>query len=61
MHAPGIEVLGLLPDEAACITTFAVARGVHAAAPDDALRTVLAFLNSEPATVVKRRHGMEPA
>jgi molybdate transport system substrate-binding protein len=61
MHAPGIEVLGLLPDEAACITTFAVARGVHATAPDDVLRTVLAFLNSEPAAAVKRRHGMDPA
>jgi molybdate transport system substrate-binding protein len=61
MHAPGIDVLGLLPDEAACITTFAVARGVHGAAPDDALNTVLAFLNSGPAALVKRRHGMEPA
>lgn len=61
MHAPGIEVLGLLPEDAACITTFAVARGVHAAAADDDVRAVVAFLGSERAAAVKRRHGMEPA
>ena len=61
MHAPGIEVLGLLPPEAACITTFGVGRGRHAAAPEEAIRAVLDFLRSEPAATVARRHGMEPA
>lgn len=60
-HAPGIEVLGRLPEEAACITTFAVARGRHASAGEAAVGEVLAYLNSEPAAALKRRHGMEPA
>ena len=60
MHAPGIEVLGLLPAEAACITTFGVARGLHATAPAGVLRDVVDFLASEHASGVKRRHGMEP-
>ncbi|MFM7705087.1 MAG: substrate-binding domain-containing protein [Rubrivivax sp.] len=61
LHAPGIEVLGLLPEEAACITTFAVARGTRAAAPDEAIRRVLDYLSSETAAAIKKRHGMEPA
>ena len=61
MHAPGIELLGLLPSEVACITTFAVARGARATAPEAAIRAVLDYLNSEPAAALKRRHGMEPA
>ena len=61
LHAPGIELLGLLPEEAACITVFSVARGKHAAAPEEAIRHVLAHLNSETAAAIKKRHGMEPA
>ena len=61
MHAPGIEVLGLLPEPVACITTFSVARGVQSRATPEALQRVLDFLSSPAAAVVKRRHGMEPA
>jgi molybdate transport system substrate-binding protein len=61
MHAPGIEVLGLLPEPVACITTFSVARGVQGRAGPEVLQQVLGFLNSPSAAAVKRRHGMEPA
>jgi molybdate transport system substrate-binding protein len=61
MHAPGIEVLGLLPEPVACITTFSVARGVQAQTALPEMQRVLDFLRSEPAAAVARRHGMAPA
>jgi molybdate transport system substrate-binding protein len=60
MHQPGIQVLGLLPDACACITTFAAAVGAsstHLAA----VQALLRFLASPGATAIKRQHGMEPA
>ncbi len=60
MHQPGIQVLGLLPDACACITTFAAAAGAsstHLAA----VQALLRFLASPGAAAIKRQHGMEPA
>lgn len=59
--APGVEVVGLLPPEVACITTFSVATGAHATSDPQALQAVRAFLNTPEAAAIKRRHGMEPA
>ena len=61
MHAPGIEVLGLLPEPVACITTFSAARGAQAQAALPELKRVLDFLRSEAAAAVAHRHGMAPA
>src|SRR4030095_5437181 len=60
MHAPGIDVIGLLPPEIQVVTVFAAAvcTASNRAAAANAL---LAFLASPEADAVKRRHGMEPA
>jgi len=60
MNVPGVEVVGLLPEGAAFITTFSAALGkgtAHAAAA----RAALEFINSPEGAEIKRRHGMEPA
>ncbi len=58
----GVDVLGTLPAEVACITTFAAATPARpAAAPAQAVQALLAFMNSPAAADVKRRHGMAPA
>ena len=55
----GIDVLGLLPGDTACITTFAA--GLPPAVPRRSDVTALIdFFNSSDAEAVKRRHGMEP-
>jgi molybdate transport system substrate-binding protein len=64
LHQPGIEVVGTLPAEVACITTFSA--GLSAtldlgSARAEAARALLAFLRSDAAADAKRRHGMEPA
>ena len=59
--AAGVEVVGLLPPQIACITTFSVATRVQAAAPAQALQAVHDFLSSPQAAAITRRHGMEPA
>ncbi len=57
--APGIDVLGPLPDGAAQITTFSAALG-QAGPRRDAVRALLALFNDEAAAAIKRRHGLEP-
>ncbi len=61
---PGIQVVGTLPAEVACITTFSA--GLPAtldpgSARADAARALLAFLSSDATAAAKRAHGMEPA
>ena len=58
-HQAGVDVLGLLPAEAAFITTFAAASCAGPAHPQTT--ALLAFMNSPEAEAAKRRHGMEPA
>jgi molybdate transport system substrate-binding protein len=59
MSLPGITVLGTLPAEIAFITTFSA--GIPpATAQAEAVRAMLAFMNSPEAAATKRRHGMEP-
>ncbi len=60
MHQPGIQVLGLLPAECACITTFAAAVG-QASVQAQAAHTLLHFLASPATAAIKRQQGMEPA
>lgn len=60
MHLDGVDVVGLLPDAIAFITTFSAAIGAHTAQAD-AVRAMLAYLTSPAAAAAKRRHGMEPA
>lgn len=60
MHLPGITVLGPLPPAIQIITTFSA--GVCSASRQpEAVRAMLADMNSPAAADVKRRHGMEPA
>lgn len=60
MHLPGIDVLGPLPEAVQIITTFS--GGVCAASRQaDAVRALLAFMNSPAAVAAKRQQGMEPA
>ena len=60
LPTPGIDILGPLPAELQVITTFS--GGVHVAAKQaDAANAWLAFLASQEAAPVLRRHGMEPA
>jgi molybdate transport system substrate-binding protein len=60
MHLPGIDVLGPLPEAVQIITTFSGA--VCATSQQaDAVRALLAFMNSPAAAAAKRQQGMEPA
>jgi len=60
MHLDGIAVLGPLPPAIQIDTTFSA--GVCAGSTQaEAVRALLAFLNSPAAADVKRRHGMDPA
>jgi molybdate transport system substrate-binding protein len=60
MHLDGLDVLGTLPDEIQFITIFSA--GLCAgSAQAGIVRAMLAFMTSQEATPVKRRHGMEPA
>lgn len=59
LHAPGIEILGLLPPEIEIVTIFSAARCTTSRQPD-AVAALLAFLRSPAAAEAKRRHGMQP-
>lgn len=60
MHLEGITVLGPLPPAIQIITTFSA--GVCSATPHaDAVRAMLAFMNTPQAAEAKRRQGMDPA
>ncbi|MGV8826468.1 substrate-binding domain-containing protein [Methylibium petroleiphilum] len=62
MTLPGIAVVGLLPDEVACITTFSAGLGTQAGAERiAAVQALLSFFNSPAAAAIKQRHGMTPA
>jgi molybdate transport system substrate-binding protein len=60
LGVPGIDILGTLPPVAACITTFSAGLPPGSAQPE-AVREMLAYMNSAEAAATKRRHGMEPA
>ena len=60
MHLPGIDVLGTLPAGAEIVTTFSAGLCATSVQPE-AVRALLAFMNSPAAIDAKRRHGMEPA
>lgn len=59
MHLPGIDVLGTLPAGAEIVTTFSAGLCATSVQPE-AVRALLAFMNSPAAIDAKRRHGMEP-
>lgn len=60
MHAPGIQVLGPLPQEAGFTTTFSAAIGARCAQPA-AAQALLDFFASPAADATKAAHGMEHA
>ena len=60
MHAPGITVIGPLPEAVQITTTFSA--GLCATSPHaEAAGQLLAFLASPQAAAAKHRHGMQPA
>lgn len=60
LAAPGIRVVGGMPVGTEIITTFS--GGICAASRQpEAVRALLAFMQSPAAAATKRRHGMEPA
>jgi molybdate transport system substrate-binding protein len=60
MNVPGVDVLGLLPEGAAFVTTFSAGLG-NDSPRAAAARAALDFMCSPEAADIKRRHGMEPA
>lgn len=60
LTAPGIRVIGAMPPGTEIVTTFS--GGVCAASSrPEAVRELLAYMQSSAATEAKRRQGMEPA
>jgi molybdate transport system substrate-binding protein len=60
LNVDGIHILGTLPAGAGFVTTFSA--GLPPASTQaEAVREMLAFMNSADAAKTKRRHGMEPA
>ena len=59
LNVDGVDVVGTLPEGAAFITTFSA--GLCPGPADAGVALWLAFLNSDPAAEIKRRHGMQPA
>jgi molybdate transport system substrate-binding protein len=59
MHAPGIDVVGPLPQEIQAVTVFSAAVCIASQRRADA-GALLAFLASAECDAAKRRHGMEP-
>ena len=60
LTAPGIQVIGAMPPGTEIVTTFS--GGVCAASSrSEAVRKLLAYMQSSAATEAKRRQGMEPA
>jgi molybdate transport system substrate-binding protein len=60
MHLPGIDVAGTMPPGSEIVTTFSAGLCTTSAQPD-AVRTLLAFMQSAEAADAKRRHGMDAA
>ena len=59
LGAPGIEIVGLLPESLQPGTVFAAAL-CKAAAHPDAARAFIEYLVSEETAETKRQHGMTP-
>lgn len=60
IDAPGIDVVGVLPEAVQNVTTFAA--GIASTSRQrDITAAVLTFLASPLVAEIKRRHGMEPA
>jgi molybdate transport system substrate-binding protein len=57
---PGIDVLGTMPPGCEIISTFSAGLCAASTRPE-AVRALLAFMQSPAAADTKRRHGMEPA
>jgi molybdate transport system substrate-binding protein len=60
MNQPGIALLGPMPPGCEILTTFSAGLCAASVQPD-AVRALLAFMQSPAADDAKRRHGMEPA
>ena len=60
LGAPGIEIVGPLPESVQTVTVFSGAVCSSTQMPD-AARSWLHFMASPAADAVKRRHGMSPA
>jgi molybdate transport system substrate-binding protein len=58
LGAPGIRILGPLPDDVAIVTTFSAAAPAPVGPDVDAL---LRFFTDPQTAAAKRRHGMSPA
>jgi molybdate transport system substrate-binding protein len=56
---PGIAIVGLLPADCACVTTFSGCVAASSAQPEQA-QAFLAYLNSPDTAAIKHRHGMTP-
>lgn len=59
VNIPGVEPVGVLPDEVQLVQTFTAAMVAEARNPDGAKR-LIAFLQSEKAETAIREVGMEP-
>jgi molybdate transport system substrate-binding protein len=57
---PGLQIVGVLPDPVAIVTTFSGAVATRSTRPGPA-RALLDFLASPETADTKRRHGMAPA
>jgi molybdate transport system substrate-binding protein len=60
LGAPGIRVIGGMPPGCEIVSTFSGGICTASRQPE-AVRALLAFMQSPAATATKRRHGMEPA
>ena len=60
MHAPGVDIVGPLPQEIQAVTVFSAAVCIVSQRRADA-SALLAFLASAECDAAKRRHGMDPA
>lgn len=60
IHVEGIRIVGPLPPAIQITTTFSAGVGSQSTQPE-AVRTLLAFMASPQAAVVKQREGMQPA
>ena len=59
MSLDGIDVVGLLPAEIQCLTTFSGGVAATSTQPE-AARRVLAFMAGPEVAAIKRRNGMDP-
>lgn len=60
LHMPGVDFVGPVPAEIQYVSVFSTAMVAGSKEPESA-RRLIAFLTSESAKTVIRKHGMEPA